>query len=77
MRPNWADEAFEFGKRKFGVLKMLNASARNCSPTRSVMAVSFNRPTSVLKKLGPRMMLRPELPNVPRAFAVNSDVLNH
>ena len=64
MRPNCADEALELGTRKFGLLKTLKASALNWMETRSVMAVSFNIPTSVLKNLGPRMMLRPELPKV-------------
>ena len=50
------------GLLRFTWLKTLNASKRNCAPTRSVMAKFLNSDISELKKLGPVKALRP-LPN--------------
>ena len=51
-----------FGVLKFTLLKMLNSSARNCSVTRSVMAVFFVAEKSIVRNPGPISVSRPTFP---------------
>ena len=51
------------GLAKCGVFVTLNASARNCNFTRSVILKSRKRLVSKLNRPGPRRMLRPLVPN--------------
>src|SRR6266480_930526 len=50
------------GSLKCGVLKRLEASARNCNPKRSVMLIVRNRLKSKFTEPGPNRGLRPTLP---------------
>src|SRR3954471_20856461 len=65
--------ALPFGFAKCGVLLRLNDSPRNCKFTLSVTLKVRNRLKSVFTTPGPRMVLRPIVPNrtpVGRANAV-------
>src|ERR1700730_3032544 len=53
-----------FGFSKFGWLKMLKMSARNCSVNLSVMAKFFASERSSWQNRGPRRELRPTVPIV-------------
>ena len=64
-----------FGLAKCGVLLTLNASARNCSLTCRLIENVRKRLASIFTTPGPRIVLRPTLPNrtsVTRANAVVS-----
>ena len=53
---------FEFGLLKWGVFEMLNASARNCKSTRSVIVNLRKIPMSTLISPGPRKVFDPQVP---------------
>src|SRR5579864_8426333 len=52
---------------RFGWLKVLKNSPRNCAIQRSVMRIFLNRPISQLNNPGPRRAPLPTLPTVPAA----------
>ena len=63
----WQTDRCRFRRRgwsKFGWLKMLKMSARNCIVTLSVMAKFFIPERSNWKYAGPRRALRPTVPIV-------------
>src|SRR5215813_1541896 len=77
MRPNAADVRVALGDPKLGRLIRLKASQRNCTRCDSVIRNVFDIDTSQPKVPGPSTMLRPALPNVPAALALNTDVLKN
>src|SRR6516164_907919 len=65
-----------FGRAKFGWLKMLKNSERNCRFMRSRICVVFSTEKSAELVREPMMELRPALPKVPGAGATKAVVLN-
>src|SRR5439155_15944216 len=55
------------GWPRFTWLNVLNSSARNCPPTRSVIWKRLLSEASVLKKCGPKNELRATFPKLPAA----------
>src|SRR5262249_25627478 len=76
MDPNAALFTATLGNAKFGWLKILKNSARNCRCARSLTRVDFSSEKSALFVRGPITVLRPALPNAPFGAAVNAAVLN-
>src|SRR5213593_3234206 len=62
---------------KFGWLNALNDSNRNCKRAPFTTSKFLNSAKSRLLMVGPRSMLRVELPNWPRAGWEKAAVLNH
>src|SRR5260370_36541008 len=56
---------------------MLNASARNCRRTRSLIAVFLEIDRSQLASPGPLNLPRPRFPKVPEGGRANAAGLNH
>src|ERR1041384_8703699 len=77
IRPKVGEPRKLSGKLKFGWLKRLKASARNCRFTRSVKWVFFTSDAFTLLNPGPSRIFLPALPNVPGAEKANAAVLNH
>src|ERR1043166_1490171 len=77
IRPKVGEPRKLSGRLKFGCLKRLKASARNCSFTVSVKLVFFTSDTFTLSNPGPSRIFLPALPNVPGAGNANAAVLNH
>ena len=61
-------EMLAFGPFRFVRFSTLNASNRIVAAMLSVKANRLNKPVSTVMKFGPRNVLRPSVPNVPRAF---------
>src|SRR5690349_7888670 len=77
MVPNAELLKVTLGSDRFGWLKRLNTSARNCSLTNSRIGVDFSTDISAELVRGPMMVLRPALPNVPAGAGAKAAVLNH
>src|SRR5579859_6997706 len=75
--PNVGEPRKISGRLKFGWLRVLKASARNCSVALSANLVFFTSARFTVCSEGPVRMLRPEFPNVPNGGSANADVLNH
>jgi hypothetical protein len=69
--------ALPFGFTKCGVLLKLKDSARNCNWNLSVSLKVRNKLKSVFTTPGPRMVLRPTLPNRTAVGRANALVSNH
>src|ERR1700678_3307962 len=65
------------GLAKFAWLITFSASARNCSPVRSVTRKSLSSEASTLISPGPSPKVRGASPNVYWAGEINAAVLNH
>src|SRR5258705_11742716 len=76
MAPNPELFTVAFGNPKFGWLKTLKNSERNCRWTRSLIRVNFNTEKSAPLLPGPIMVLRPALPKVPAAAGAKAAVSN-
>src|SRR5450432_1596695 len=75
MRPKLALEKLPFGLPNCARLKTLKASRRKTAAKRSVMRKSLLRAASLCQNPGPRIRLRPELPQVPFAGATKASAL--
>src|ERR1700722_17387891 len=65
------------GLPKLGWLKVLKASSRNCSLSRSVNLISFLIEESTLNNGGARPGFRPKFPNVYCGCRAKASTLNH
>src|SRR5580704_18608944 len=73
--PKLALEKLPFGLPYCARLKMLKPSARNTRTNRSVSLKSLDKAASACQKSGPRIRLRPALPQVPSAGIVKAAAL--
>src|ERR1051325_10479970 len=77
IRPKVGEPRKLSGRLKFGWLKRLKASARNCKLKRSVRAVFFTRDAFTFWNPGPSRIFLPAFPNVPGGGKTKAAVLNH
>src|SRR5450755_1291985 len=73
----WSADKLLFGLPKLGWLKILKASSRNCSLSRSVNLISFLTEESTLNNDGPITTFRPTFPNVYCGCRAKAWTLNH